>query len=48
MKVNTEDTAVPNPEAIERTCPNCGMEMDENHCKLNCPRCGYFKSCSDF
>ena len=36
------------PEIIERTCPNCGMKMDENRCKLNCPKCGYFKSCSDF
>ncbi len=35
-------------EAIERTCPNCGKDMDEDRCKLKCPRCGYFKSCSDF
>ena len=35
-------------EKIERTCPNCGTTMDDNHCKLNCPKCGYFKSCSDF
>ncbi len=35
-------------EAIERTYPNCGMHMDEDRCKLRCPKCGYFKSCSDF
>ncbi len=35
-------------EAIERTCPNCGKDMDEDRCKLKCPKCGYFKSCSDF
>ena len=36
------------PEAIERTCPNCDARMDAQSCKLKCPRCGYFKSCSDF
>ena len=35
-------------EKIERTCPNCGAQLDEEKCKLKCPRCSYFKSCSDF
>ena len=35
-------------EKIERTCPNCGAQLDEQKCKLVCPRCSYFKSCSDF
>jgi ribosomal protein S27AE len=35
-------------EQIERTCPNCGAQLDEQKCKLVCPNCFYFKSCSDF
>ena len=35
-------------ELIERTCPNCGARLDEQKCKLVCPNCFYFKSCSDF
>jgi hypothetical protein len=35
-------------EKIERTCPNCGAQLDEQKCKLVCPNCSYYKSCSDF
>jgi NADH pyrophosphatase NudC (nudix superfamily) len=31
-----------------RYCPNCGSEMRESGCKLACPGCGFFLSCSDF
>jgi len=44
----TTGTSKPDVEKIERTCPNCGSTLDENRCKLKCPKCGYFKSCSDF
>jgi hypothetical protein len=32
----------------ERFCPNCSAELKESQCKLSCPRCGFYLSCSDF
>ncbi len=43
-----EESAALLLELIERTCPNCDSRMDSQSCKLKCPKCGYFKSCSDF
>jgi hypothetical protein len=31
-----------------RWCPRCGHELLNEKCKLRCPRCRYFMSCSDF
>ena len=31
-----------------RICPNCSQALHESRCKLVCPGCGYFLSCSDF
>jgi len=31
-----------------RFCPRCGYELIDEKCKLRCPRCHYFMSCSDF
>ncbi|MFZ1074322.1 MAG: hypothetical protein WAO21_12925 [Verrucomicrobiia bacterium] len=31
-----------------RFCPLCGHELINEKCKLRCPRCHYFMSCSDF
>jgi hypothetical protein len=31
-----------------RFCPQCGHELINERCKLRCPRCHYFMSCSDF
>lgn len=36
------------PGHPERFCPNCSTELKENRCKLNCPVCGFYLSCSDF
>jgi len=29
-------------------CPNCSLKLVGHSCKLKCPRCGYFLSCSDY
>lgn len=29
-------------------CARCGHELHNHKCKLICPTCGYFMSCSDF
>ena len=31
-----------------RWCPRCSHELHNEKCKLRCPRCHYFMSCSDF
>ena len=36
------------PGEYWRWCPRCGHELHNEKCKLRCPRCQYFMSCSDF
>jgi len=54
MKTETSTTetklAKPKPEKkdVSQYCPQCSVELHGNHCKLLCPRCGYYMSCSDF
>ena len=44
----SRETPTPDPEAVIRTCPNCGARLQESRCKLLCPRCHYYMSCSDY
>ncbi len=43
-----EDVPLPDPDILVRTCPNCGSKLQESRCKLLCPRCHYYMSCSDY
>lgn len=42
------DPAAADPDALMRTCANCGSAMEERKCKLICRGCGYFLSCADY
>ncbi len=33
---------------VSRICPNCSAQLQEHRCKLSCPQCGFYLSCSDF
>jgi hypothetical protein len=38
----------PRPELPLEFCPACAARLESRHCKMVCPRCGYFMSCSEF
>jgi uncharacterized Zn finger protein (UPF0148 family) len=37
-----------NSELAMSYCPNCSTRLASRSCKLICPGCGYYMSCSDF
>jgi len=44
----TGDTAACDLVQAMLYCPVCSCRLHEHRCKLNCPRCGYYMSCSDY
>jgi hypothetical protein len=36
------------PELAMSYCPRCSTRLAARSCKLICPGCGYYMSCSDF
>jgi hypothetical protein len=35
-------------EVASQYCPACSARLQSRSCKLICPACGYYMSCSDF
>jgi hypothetical protein len=35
-------------EFASQFCPGCSERLEARSCKLICPACGYYMSCSDF
>ena len=36
-----------NEDPARYVCLNCSGTLEGLKCKIRCPRCGYFESCSD-
>lgn len=35
------------PRHYWQYCVNCGTKLDSRKCKLFCPKCGFYHSCSE-
>jgi len=42
------NASAPPQELPVEVCPVCSKRLESRHCKLVCPRFGYFASCSEF
>lgn len=45
LSQESEKRVLPDPSSF---CPNCSAKLVDHRCKLKCPQCGYYLSCSDF
>ncbi len=59
LRQNSPEHATPDPSAESRRthektenpssfCPVCSARLEAHKCKLRCPTCGYYMSCSDY
>jgi Zn finger protein HypA/HybF involved in hydrogenase expression len=50
MKGKSPAQVAPQIAAVNpsRICPNCSAQLREHRCKLSCPQCHFYLSCSDF
>jgi hypothetical protein len=44
----SEETSSSAAQVPADFCPVCSARLESHRCKLVCPRCGYFMSCSEF